>query len=298
MSPTWRSALAPDHDDFMAPGPLVRKADTACGLGTPRFQHPSIGFRGDFLGLDLDLVHDSCANFGVASARGASLGHVVRTTEQPAVIRLAHWLNLPLLVCMAGSGLQIFAAYPFLGPRGRNFAFYPFQGDTPPEWLRLGGWLAGARALHFAFAWFFVANGLVYLAYLFASGEFRERLFFPRRDGMNAYRTAVHYLRLGPAPSSAGLYNGLQRLAYTTALLIGALLVLSGLAIWKPVQLASLAALLGGYDFARTVHLGALTAMALFTVGHVIMALSHPRSMKAMIAGGERRRAHEDVRPS
>jgi thiosulfate reductase cytochrome b subunit len=199
---------------------------------------------------------------------------------------------------MAGSGLQILAAYPFLGPRGRNFAFYPFQGDTPPEWLRLGGWLAGARALHFASAWFFVLNGIVYLAYLFASGEYRERLFSPRRDGVNAYRTALHYLRLGPAPLSAGLYNGLQRLAYTTALLLGALLVISGLAIWKPVQLAFLAALLGGYDSARAVHLGALVAMAFFTLGHVVMVAAHPRSLKAMVAGGERSRSHEDARAS
>ncbi len=272
----WFSA--PEHDDFMAPTPLVRKAGTACGLGTPR-----VG-RG--------------ANFDVAPDLVASLGRFVRTTEQPALIRVAHWLNVPLLVCMAGSGLQILAAYPFLGPRGRSFGFYPFQGDTPPEWLRLGGWLAGARALHFAFAWFFVLNGAVYLAYLFASGEFRERLFSPRRDGDNAYRTALYYLRIGSAPSTVGLYNGLQRLAYTAALLLGAVLVLSGLAIWKPVQLALLAALFGGYDAARAVHLGALVAMALFTLGHVIMVLSHPRSLKAMVAGGERRRADEDARSS
>ena len=212
------------------------------------------------------------------------------------MIRVAHWLNVPLLVAMAGSGLQILVAYPFLGPRGRDFAFYPFQGDTPPEWLRLGGWLAGARAVHFAFAWFFVLNGLVYLVYLFASGAYRDRLFSPRRDAESAYRTARHYLRLGSAPVSIGLYNGLQRLAYTVALVLGLLLVLSGLAIWKPVQLDFLAAAFGGYDVARAVHLGALAAMALFTLGHVILALSHPRSLKAMLTGGEKRDAREDAR--
>jgi thiosulfate reductase cytochrome b subunit len=222
----------------------------------------------------------------------------VQTIEQPALIRVAHWLNVPLLVVMSGSGLQIFAAYPLLGARGRDFAFYPFQGVTPPEWLRLGGWLAGARALHFAFAWFFVLNGLVYVAYLVASGAYRERLFSPRRDAAHAYRTARHYLRLGGMPARAGLYNGLQRLAYTAALALGVLLVLSGLAIWKPVQLDFLAASLGGYDAARALHLGALGAMALFTLGHVVLALSHPRTLKAMLTGGERRDAREDLRAS
>jgi thiosulfate reductase cytochrome b subunit len=220
----------------------------------------------------------------------------LRTSEQPLVIRVTHWLHVPLLVGMAGSGLQILAAYPFLGARGRNFAFYPFQGETPPEWLRLGAWLAGARSLHFGLGWFFVLNGVVYLAYLFASGEFRERLFSPRRDASSAYRTALHYLRLAPPPAASGLYNGLQRLAYTTALLLGALLVLSGLAIWKPVQLAVLTASFGGYDGARAVHLGALAAIALFTLGHVILALSHPRTFRAILTGGEKRDAREDVR--
>jgi len=64
---------------------------------------------------------------------------------QPAAIRLAHWFNIPLIVIMAGSGLQIFAAYPALGPLGGKYRWYPFQDDAPPSWLRFGGWLAGAR---------------------------------------------------------------------------------------------------------------------------------------------------------
>ncbi len=100
----------------------------------------------------------------------------------------------------------------------------------------------------------------------------------------------------GAAPASAGLYNGLQRLAYTVALVLALLLVLSGLAIWKPVQLYFLAASFGGYDVARAVHLGALGAMGLFTLGHVILVLSHPRSLKAMLTGGEKRDAREDAR--
>src|SRR5437660_11763720 len=101
---------------------------------------------------------------------------------QPLTIRLSHWLNVPILLLMAGSGLQILSAYPSLGPRGAQYSWYPFQNTAPPKWLTFGGWLAGARNWHFALAWFFILNGIAYLIYFFASGEWRRRLFLPGRD--------------------------------------------------------------------------------------------------------------------
>jgi Ni/Fe-hydrogenase b-type cytochrome subunit len=207
---------------------------------------------------------------------------------QPWPIRVSHWLNVPLLVIMAGSGLQILVAFPSLGPRGEPYWWYPFHGDAPPSWLRLGHWLAGARHWHFAFAWLFVANGLFYLTYWFASGEWRRRLFRPRRDARHAVQTAAWYLRVRKSPPEQGLYNGLQRLAYSTAIVLAALAVLSGVAIYKPVQLSWLARALGGYDSARALHLIALGLLALFTVGHVVMVSLHPRSLLAQITGGKR----------
>src|SRR5215471_636736 len=94
---------------------------------------------------------------------------------QPLAIRLSHWISIPLLIIMAGSGLQIFVAYPNLGPRGAQYGWYPLQGVAAPSWLRLGGWLAGARDLHFAVAWFLILNGALYVVYLLASGEWRRR---------------------------------------------------------------------------------------------------------------------------
>ncbi|HYK65100.1 MAG TPA: cytochrome b/b6 domain-containing protein, partial [Patescibacteria group bacterium] len=153
---------------------------------------------------------------------------------QPAPIRLAHWINIPLLVVMAGTGLQIFAAYPSLGPRGALYSWYPFQNVAPPSWIRLGGWLAGARHWHFAIAWFLIVNGLIYLVYMIASGEWRRRIFIPTRDASSALAMFAYYVRIRKTPPPEDFYNGLQRLAYTSAILFGVVVVLSGLAIYKP----------------------------------------------------------------
>lgn len=207
---------------------------------------------------------------------------------QPWPVRVTHWVNVPALVIMAMSGLQILVAYPFMGPRGNMWPWYPLQGYIPPEWLRLGSWLAGGRAWHFAFAWILVGNALLWLVYLLFSGEWRRRFFWPPRDLRAALQTLAYYLRLRKTAPPVDLYNGLQRLAYTSALALGALEVASGLAIWKPVQLQSLAWLMGGYDGARLVHFAALLALGLFLIVHVAMVLVHPRSFIDMVTGGKR----------
>jgi thiosulfate reductase cytochrome b subunit len=210
----------------------------------------------------------------------------VNRPAQPALIRITHWANLVLLTIMAGSGLRILIAYPFLGPQGAPSGWYPLQGVNPPAALTLGGWLAGARHWHFAFGWLFAANATVYLVYLFASGEWRRRLFFPRRDARNAWGTLLHDLRLRKQlPEPVGLYNGMQRLAYSGVLAMAPLTVLSGLALYKPVQLPRLTALLGGYDAARTIHLLVLAALALFTIVHVVEVILHPRTLADMTLG-------------
>ena len=209
---------------------------------------------------------------------------------QPWLIRVTHWANVVLFAIMAGSGLRILVAYPFLGPRGAAYGWYPLQGVAPPSVFTVGGWLAGARHWHFAFAWLFAANALAYVIYLFASGEWRRRLFLPRRDARNALESMLHDLRFGrAAPVQVGLYNGAQRLAYTGVLLVAPLLVLSGLAIYKPVQWPRLTALLGGYDAARAIHLLVLAALAFFSVIHVLQVLLHPRTLVDMTTGGRDR---------
>lgn len=212
-----------------------------------------------------------------------------RRREQPGPVRLLHWANAGLLAVMAGSGLQILAASPPMGPKGAEYGWFPLKDWTAPAWARVGGWLAAGRHWHFAFGWFFVAVAALYVGYLFASGEWRRRLFFPRRDLASALQTARSYAVLkNPPPREGELYNGLQRLAYTGALLAGALEVLTGLALYKPVQLGRLTAALGGYDAARVLHLLGLVFFVVFTAGHVVMVLAHPRALASMVTGGRR----------
>lgn len=205
------------------------------------------------------------------------------------MIRFAHWAAIPLLVIMAGSGLEILTAYPMLGPSGDLYGWYLLQGVSPPRWLRFGGWLAGARHWHFALAWFLVANGAMYLVYLAVRGEWRRRLFLPGRDARGAVlMMAAYYLRIRRTPPAVDFYNGLQRLAYTSAIGLGLVEVLSGLAIYKPVQLSWLAVLFGDYDGARAVHLLGLVGLTLFAVMHIALVALHPRALVEMVTGGER----------
>jgi thiosulfate reductase cytochrome b subunit len=219
----------------------------------------------------------------------SSIGaEIARRQTQPLFIRLTHWLNVPLLAIMAGSGLQILVAYPYMGPQGQAYSWYPLQGFVPPSWVRFGGWLAGARQWHFATAWFLVINGIIYLVYEIATGEWRRRTFIPQRDSVNAFRMFAYYLRIRNEPPPEDFYNGLQRASYTGAMLLGIVIVLSGLAIYKPLQLHWLLWIFGSYDVARLVHLLCLAALAAFALMHVVLVALHPRTFVGMITGGKR----------
>ncbi len=209
---------------------------------------------------------------------------------QPLLIRITHWVHIPAFVVLAMSGLQILRAYPYFGPQGARYEWVPLQAWDTPEWMRAGGGLAGARHLHFAFAWLLVIIGLIYVGYLLYSREWKRRFFWPPRDAKPALRQLLHYVRIRkrPATLEPSGYNGLQRIAYTSAITLMVLEIVSGLAIWKPVQLQSLAWLMGGYDGARVVHFLALLGLIGFVILHVIMVVVHYRQFPEMVTGGER----------
>ncbi len=226
---------------------------------------------------------------------------------QPWPVRVTHWINVPVLALMAMSGLQILRAYPYFGPQGATYGWVPLQGWDSPEWLRAGHWLAGARHLHFALMWLLVGNAVVYVVYVVVSREYRRRWLWPPRDVTLAARQLLYYLDnaryqlartfawlareprwarrwIGRPP--AGLYNGLQRAAYTAAIALGIVEVVSGLAIWQPVQLHALAWVMGGYDAARVIHFLAMLALAGFVATHLVMVAVHWRRFPEMVTGG------------
>ena len=205
------------------------------------------------------------------------------------IVRLAHWLNAIVLVGMIASGLQIYGAFSHFGPRGEPYP-NPFDGHSLPAWSRLGGWLAGGLNWHFALAWPFVITGVVYLGFLAWTGEWRALLFRPRDVGP-AIQMQLYYLRLRRTHPPQGKHNALQKGAYTLIVVLGALSVLTGFAIYKPVQLAWLTALFGGYELARYWHFWAVCIFVGFTLLHVALVfLVDPASLRAMITGWYRGR--------
>lgn len=193
----------------------------------------------------------------------------------PVVVRITHWINAFAVLLMVASGWKIYNASPL------------FESLSFPEALTLGGWLAGALQWHFAAMWLLALNGLVYVVYGIVSGHFRRKLLpiSPRA----VVQDVKQALRGKLAHDDLTVYNAAQRAAYLALILALALLVLSGLAIWKPVQLQELAALMGGYEGARLLHFFCMAAVVLIVIVHVVMVALVPRTFPSMITGRLRR---------
>jgi len=191
-------------------------------------------------------------------------------TIHPPLIRIVHWINALAMIVMIGSGLQIHNAYPIL-----PFSF--------PSWMTIGGWLGGALLWHFAAMWVLMANFAVYLVYGLVTGRFRRKLWPIRpRDIIADIRAA-----LGGRLAHADLadYNAVQKLLYSGVIVLIAVAVASGFAIWKPVQLSWLTSLMGGFQGARIVHFLAMAGIVGFLAIHVLMALLVPKTLRAMVRG-------------
>jgi thiosulfate reductase cytochrome b subunit len=200
---------------------------------------------------------------------------VPKTADGPIIhprwVRVTHWVNALAMLMMIGSGWQIYDASPLF-----RFIYFPTQ-------LALGQWLAGALLWHFAAMWLLVINGIVYVTLGTATGRFRRKLLPIRpRDVVSDLLAA---LRGNLAHDDLSVYNAVQRLLYVGVILAGVVIVLSGLSIWKPVQLKYLTAFFGGYDFARYVHFFAMASIVGFLTVHVALALVVPKSLRAMIVG-------------
>jgi thiosulfate reductase cytochrome b subunit len=220
----------------------------------------------------------------------------MKTKRHHLVVRVTHWVNVVALTIMVGSGLRIFNAYPAFARKGETFCCYPFEHRPIPAKLTFGGWLAGARNWHFAMMWVLVLNGLVYLAFIYLHGEWRELV--PRRGILrDSWEMVKFYAGRRKDHPRQGKNNALQRTAYFAMPIVGAVAVITGLAIWKPVQLAWLTNAMGGYVWARYWHFWAMLLLVALTVGHVFMVFTvDPYSIPSMITGKYRQDLSPEAR--
>ena len=190
----------------------------------------------------------------------------------PLPVRIMHWINALAMIIMIMSGWKI------------------YDDDVIFSWLRfpdaitLGKWAQNGLQWHFFGMWIVALNGLAYLFYGITTGRFRSK-FFPisLRELVATMRDAFTF-RL--SHDDLTHYNAVQKVLYVGIIAVGIVVVLSGLALWKPVQFSELATLFYDFQTTRLVHFLCMTAIVLFLVVHVTLTLIVPRSLIAMLTGG------------
>ena len=202
-------------------------------------------------------------------------------------IRWFHWINFPLLAIMIWTGMWIYWS---------NDVYRIGFGDKtlihffPDSWYSALGWdhkLADGMAWHFLFMWLFAINGFLYVGYTIVSGEWRK-LIPEKRSFQDAIEVTLYDLGMRKALPEQGKYNGAQRIAYTAIIVMGLGSLVTGVAIWRYVQFAWLADLLGGYPAARMEHFALTIAYVLFFLLHVGQVIRAGwNNARAMVMGYE-----------
>src|SRR5271155_6210104 len=199
----------------------------------------------------------------------------------PLPVRIMHWTNAVAIFIMIGSGWKIYNDDVIFG-------WLHF-----PDSVVIGKWAQYGLQWHFFGMWIFVLNGLAYLTYGIATGRFRRKLFPISVRELLA--TVGDALRFKLSHDDLTHYNAVQKILYLGIILVGILIVISGLALWKPVQFSELAALFGNFQNIRLVHFLCMSAIVLFLIVHVALALLVPQSLVAMLTGGPVVDAKPDV---
>lgn len=190
----------------------------------------------------------------------------------PLLVRIVHWTNAVAMIIMIGSGWKIYNDEVLFG-------FLHF-----PDWMVLGVWAQHALQWHFFGMWVLGLNGLVYLGYGIVSGRFRRMLLpiSPREVVTQAIQALTFRLKHDDLTH----YNAVQKVLYGGIILVIIIQVITGLAIWKPVQFSFLVSLFYDFQGARLAHFIGMTAICLFLIVHVTLALLVPRTIVAMVTGG------------
>src|SRR5579863_6610684 len=190
----------------------------------------------------------------------------------PLPLRIMHWINAAAIFIMIGSGWKIYNDDVIFG-------LLHF-----PDWIVIGKWAQYGLQWHFFGMWIFVLNGIAYLTYGIVTGRFRRKLFPVSISEIAA--TVGDALRFKLAHDDLTHYNAVQKILYLGVMAAGILIVVSGLALWKPVQFSELAALFGSFQTIRVVHFLCMSAIVGFLLVHISLALLVPKSLVAMITGG------------
>lgn len=202
-------------------------------------------------------------------------------------MRWTHWVNFPLLSIMIWSGLIIYWGndeYKITLFGHTYFKFFP-QGFY--DALGLQGHLAKGMAFHFLFMWFFALNGVIYILYTIISGEWRE-LVPQKKSFKEAWLVLLHDLHIRKMAPPQKKYNAAQRIAYTAIIVMGLGSLITGLAIYKPVQFYYLTWLCGGYHLARIFHFALTIGYVLFFVIHIVqVVLAGWNNFRSVISGFE-----------
>ena len=205
--------------------------------------------------------------------------------KHPLAVRWMHWLNFPLLTLMIWSGMLIYWANPVYAIWIGNYELFKFFPPCFNDFFGIPFRLAEGLQLHFFFMWLFIINGVIYVIYTIISGEWRAIVPVPS-SLKRAPLVALHDARIVKNKQPQGKYNDAQRIAYTSVITMGALSLLSGLAIYKPLQLAWLTAAFGGYEWARWIHFWLTVAFVAFFAVHVIQViLAGWSNFRSMITG-------------
>jgi thiosulfate reductase cytochrome b subunit len=203
-------------------------------------------------------------------------------------VRWFHWINFPLLALMIWSGALIYWANAvYRVGIGQHTLWRMTLSQPAYKALHMNFRLAEGMSLHFFFMWLFAINGIAYVIYTILSGEWRY-LVPNRHSFKEAIQVMLHDLHLRREPPPPRKFNGAQQIAYTAVVLMGLGSLLTGLAIYKPVQLAWLSALFGGYPMSRFFHFWLTVGYVLFFLVHIAQVVRAGwNNFRAMIIGCE-----------
>src|SRR5882724_8493115 len=207
--------------------------------------------------------------------------------KHPLAIRWFHWINFPILAVMIWSGFMIYWANDVYRLGWGNTTLLKFFPQSFYQALQLEYKLASGMAFHFVFMWIFAINGLLYFLYTIFSGEWKY-LVPDKHSFKEAWQVLLHDLRLRKTAPPQKKYNAAQKIAYSAIVVMGLGSVLTGVAIYKPIQFGWLCALFGGYEFARIIHFTLTIGYCLFFIIHILQVIRAGWSnFRSMVTGFE-----------